>query len=190
MYMHTDRSGQQRPGGAGSNHSQKNTPGLHPFQFVAKAGWQAGRSAQGDPPTPASLIQSAAHSKIRAQAIPLFCSPNFSLSSSPIQNCTALTQHNTHPLTPSLPPNPNPTQVSTSYFFVITAKSKVLLVSAATRLALFPGPPLDHQRPFAPSPLVASSQARCRLSLPLTSGSTQSLPFCWTVTAHDPKSRC
>lgn len=50
--------GNKGRGGAGSNHSQKNTPGLHPFQFVAKAGWQAGRSAQGDPPTLPRLLDS------------------------------------------------------------------------------------------------------------------------------------
>lgn len=38
--------------------AKKNTPGLHPFQFVAKAGWQAGRSAQGDPPTLPRLLDS------------------------------------------------------------------------------------------------------------------------------------
>ena len=113
------------------------------------------------------MIQSAAHSKIPAQAIPLFLLSQFSLSSSPIQNCSALTQHNTHPLTPSTPSLPLPlkpnTIVSTSYFFVITAKSKVLLISAATRLA-FSWTPIGSQHPLAPSSLVASSQARCRLS--------------------------
>lgn len=138
-------------GGAARITAKKIRPACTPSNLLQRPGGrQAGVPRATPRPSPASLIQSAAHSKIRAQAIPLFLLSQFSLSSSPIQNCTALTQHNTHPLTPSthsLPPNPNPTQVSTSYFFVITAKSKVLLVSAATRLALFPGPPIGPPAP-------------------------------------------
>lgn len=98
---------QQRPGGmdAARITAKKIRPACTPSNLLQRPGGrQAGVPRATPRPSPASLIQSAAHSKIRAQAIPLFLLSQFSLSSSPIQNCTALTQtqHLAHSL-PALP---------------------------------------------------------------------------------------
>lgn len=133
--------------------AKKIRPACTPSNLLQRPGGrQAGVPRATPRPSPASLIQSAAHSKIRAQAIPLLLLSQFSLSSSPIQNCTALTQHNTSPTHSQHSPSPTKLKPNPSKY--------ILFLRHHCKIQSTPGFRRDAPGPFSWTPIGPSAPPR------------------------------